>query len=395
MNPTERKTLRMVTGSHVLNHLIEGAVPPLIPLLMAAFGANYFQMGLVVTVFAYAFGMGAVPAGILADRIGPKRLLEVFLFGSGLLCLAVLPVRSLLPFGVIMGLLGLLGSLYHPAGNTLISLGMKEKGRAFGLNGIAGSLGTASVPFLAAWLGSRLGWKAPHVIFGVLALLVGFYALSVPAAARDEAAAEGRPGDPGERKINIPLMVLFYASCALGGMGSRGVLTFLPTYLGQSLASGGGLDKVTLGGIAATVTLTAGAVGQYTAGRLVDRRRPDLLYAGTLLLSALSVLALAAGSGALLVAGALGFAFFTFGYQPMQNFIVSKLLPRRRHGAGYGIMFFMGFGVGSLAAALAGYLADRVGLASLFYAMAGCYAVSFAASLGVLALERRTPGSYA
>ena len=394
MNPTEKKSLRMISSSHVLNHLIEGAVPPLIPLLLVAFGANYFQMGLVVTVFAYAFGMGSFPAGLLVDRVGPKRLLEIFLFGSGILCLAVLPVRSLFPFGVIMGLLGLLGSLYHPGANTMISLRFREKGRAFGINGIAGSLGTASVPFLAAFLGSRLGWKAPHVIFGLLAILAGFYALSVPAAAREEPAADASAGGPAVRRVNVPLMVLFYSSAALGGMGSRGVLTFLPTYLGKSLAVGG-IDAVTLGGIVATITLAAGAVGQYIAGRLVDKNRPDLLYAGTLLVSTFSVLLLAAGKGLFLLPGALGFAFFTFAYQPMQNYMVSRLLPRGRHGAGYGFMFFMAFGIGSFAAAFAGYMADRYGLASLFYVMAGCYAVAFLAVLGVLALERRMPGSYA
>jgi MFS family permease len=384
----------MVTVAHALVHLIEGAVPPLIPLLLVAFGANYFQMGLVVTVFAYAFGLGAFPAGILVDRIGPKRLLVIYLFGSAFFCLAMFFVRDLLFFGILLGFLGLLGSVYHPAANTLISLGIKEKGRAFGINGISGSLGTAAVPFLAAWLGSRMGWNAPHIIFGAAALIVGFYAVSVPSARREKPEGGAKQEDLSERKVNIPLLVLFFMSAAFAGMGSRGVLTFLPTYLGGRLSSGGALDAVTLGGISATVTLLAGALGQYVAGRLVDKHRPDKLYVGTLVLSALSVLLMAVGNGPIILAGALGFAFFSFGYQPLQNYMVTKLIPKKRHGAGYGIMFFMSFGVGSLAAVFSGYLADRFGLASLFFAMTVCYGISLITALGVLKLELRLPGSY-
>jgi MFS family permease len=390
----EKKTLRMVTVAHALVHLIEGAVPPLIPLLLVAFGANYFQMGLVVTVFAYAFGLGAFPAGILVDRIGPKRLLVLYLFGSAFFCISVFFVREILFFGIIMGFLGLLGSVYHPAANTLISLGIQEKGKAFGINGISGSLGTAAVPFLAAWLGSRLGWKAPHVLFGAAAVIVGFYALSVPSARREKTNGGALPEEAPERKINIPLLVLFYISVGFAGMGSRGVLTFLPTYLGRRISVGGAIDAVTLGGISATITLLAGAAGQYAAGHLVDKHRPDKLYAGTLIIAAASVLLMAMGNGYFILAGALGFAFFSFGYQPMQNYMVTKLIPKKRHGAGYGVMFFMGFGVGSLAAVFSGYLADRYGLASLFFAMTACYIVSFITALGVLKMESRLPGSY-
>lgn len=394
MDSHEKKTLRMVTVAHALVHLIEGAVPPLIPLLLVAFGANYFQMGLVVTVFAYAFGLGAFPAGILVDRIGPKRLLVLYLFGSAFFCISVFFVREILFFGIIMGFLGLLGSVYHPAANTLISLGIQEKGKAFGINGISGSLGTAAVPFLAAWLGSRLGWKAPHVLFGAAAVIVGFYALSVPSARREKTNGGALPEEAPERKINIPLLVLFYISVGFAGMGSRGVLTFLPTYLGRRISVGGAIDAVTLGGISATITLLAGAAGQYAAGHLVDKHRPDKLYAGTLIIAAASVLLMAMGNGYFILAGALGFAFFSFGYQPMQNYMVTKLIPKKRHGAGYGVMFFMGFGVGSLAAVFSGYLADRYGLASLFFAMTACYIVSFITALGVLKMESRLPGSY-
>jgi MFS family permease len=48
-------------------------------------------------------------------------------------------------------------------------------------------------------------------------------------------------------------------------------------------------------------------------------------------------------------------------------------LPEHRRGLGYGILFFMTFGVGSTAATVAGYLADTFGLKSIFYTMGFCF----------------------
>ena len=390
MTANEKKTLKKVAVAHTLVHLVEGTVPPLIPILLVVFGANYFELGLVVTVFSYALGLGALPAGILADRLGPKKLLLAYLFGVGVLCLLILPVGHLVPFAVIMGFLGLFCSLFHPAGNTMISLEIKERGRAFGINGIAGSLGTAGVPVLAAWLATLLGWKTPQVLFGCLALLIGFFALRLPSP-RGHAAAAGDAPQAEEPKANTPLLVFFFVSCAFVGMGSRGTLTFLPTYLGQKVSLGLGFDKVTLGGIFATLTLASGAAGQYVSGRLTDRFRADILSAYTLFLSTVCLLLMAFSEGPLLMLAAVANAFFAFAIQPMQNTLIPKFLPKRRLGLGYGFMFFLGFGVGSVSAALSGYLADAYGLASVFLAMAGLTLLAFLAILGTIAMEKRKP----
>ncbi|HOV37528.1 MAG TPA: MFS transporter [Spirochaetales bacterium] len=398
MDTADKKILTMVALGHTLVHLIEGILPPLIPVLLLVFKTDYFHLGLVMTVFSYAFGLGAFPAGVLADKVGSKKLLLLYLFGAGILCLAVFLVQSLIPFAVLMGFLGILGSLYHPAANTLISLGIKERGKGFGINGIAGSLGTSIVPFLAAFLASIWGWRFPFLVFGMGVLLLGVFATFVPAPQaipgkpqeneKAGAASAGIVSDPEPATASRKALVLFYLSCALAGMGNRGVLTFLPTYLGKRISLESlGIDSVRLGGIFATLTLIAGAAGQYIAGTLVDRHRPQKLYILALAISTGSILLMGVSRGILLFLGAVGFGFFSFSYQPMQNTLVSKLLPRHRRGMGYGFMFFMTFGIGSLAAAFSGWLADRFGLNSVFLAMSVCYA---GACLTMYGMERYT-----
>ena len=79
-------------------------IPSLIPLLLTEFSTDYFHLGLVVTVFSYAFGLAALPAGYFSDKAGPKRLVTAFLFGAGILSVFVWPVNTLVVFSVLMAL---------------------------------------------------------------------------------------------------------------------------------------------------------------------------------------------------------------------------------------------------------------------------------------------------
>jgi hypothetical protein len=64
MNREEKKIIGLTVSSHSLVHLYEGVLPPLIPLLVGEFTTDYFHLGVVVTIFSYAFGLGSLPAGL-------------------------------------------------------------------------------------------------------------------------------------------------------------------------------------------------------------------------------------------------------------------------------------------------------------------------------------------
>lgn len=379
MNREEKKIMRLTVGAHGLVHLYEGVLPPLIPLLMKEFSADYFRLGLVVTVFSYAFGLGSLPAGLLADRVGPRQLVTAYLFGAGAAAALIFPINSLLVYGAVMGLLGAFCSFYHPASNTLISLGIRSPGSAFGIHGIAGSLGVAIVPVLSAWIGSQAGWRAPHVLYGLAGIALGFFSLTLPRysphARQATAAASTDSRRPGN-SVDMLTLTLFFLSATALGLTYKGIMTFLPVYMGQNVLSSTGFDPVAMGGAFATVALISGAGGQYLAGRLVDRYRPEGIYLGSVVLGTVFVFAMAAAKGWLLVVFSVLYAFFYFSVQPTQNYLISRYLPAHRRGLGYGILFLLTFGVGSTAAAVSGYLADRFGLESVFWAMGLCFLAS-------------------
>ena len=379
MNHEEKKIMGLVTTSHGLVHLYEGVLPPLLPLVMAEFGADYFTMGIIVTIFSYAFGLGSLPAGILADKIGPRRLISLYLFGAGAAGLLVLPAGSLVFYAIIMGFMGAFCSTYHPAANTLISLGVREKGTAFGINGIAGSVGVAVVPVLSAWIGTQMGWRAPHVFFGLMGIGLAFFSLTLPKhptiQIKDTPQADLRTRS--EKKASALSLTYFFLSATALGLSYKGIMTFLPTYLGQNIQLGFlKMDVVAMGGAFATMALVSGAFGQYVSGRLTDNYPVEKIYLGTVCMGTLFVFVMSFSRGLLLLLASIGYAFFSFAAQPAQNFIVSKYMPLHRQGLGYGTLFILSFGVGSTAAAVSGYLADLYGLPVVFYAMGFCFLAS-------------------
>ena len=392
MNPEEKKIIGLTTTSHGLVHLYEGVLPPLLPLVMAEFGTDYFTMGIIVSVFSYAFGLGSLPAGILADKIGPRRLVSLYLFGAGAAGVLVLPAGSLLFYAIVMGLMGAFCSTYHPAANTLISLGIREKGNAFGIHGIAGSIGIAVVPALSAWIGTRLGWRAPHVFFGLIGIGAGFFSLTLP---RFPVIQNGNPAEIGPRRVaekdvSILSLIFFFLSATALGLSYKGIMTFLPTYMGQNIHVGFlKMDVVAVGGDFATLALISGAFGQYVSGRLTDKYPVEKIYLGTVVMGTIFVFVMSVAKGFLLVLAAVFYAFFYFAVQPAQNFIVSKYLPQHRQGLGYGILFILTFGVGSTAAAVSGYLADRYGLQMVFYTMGFCFLASIGLIFGLIIQNRR------
>ena len=65
----------LVGVAHYSSHVMQLALPPLFPILHDEFALSFTQLGLIVTLFYIASGLGQAAAGILVDRYGAQRLL--------------------------------------------------------------------------------------------------------------------------------------------------------------------------------------------------------------------------------------------------------------------------------------------------------------------------------
>ncbi|ERH07897.1 MAG: sugar phosphate permease [Halonotius sp. J07HN4] len=192
MNANDRAITGFAMAGHAMVHTYELAIPILLTVWLAEFSATSATLGSVVAVGYGLFGVGALPAGVLVDRFGSRRLIVACLFGMS----AAFVLLGLLPgvagIAVALAVWGLAASVYHPAGLTLISKGADQRGVAFAYHGMAANVGIAGGPFVTALLLVVVEWRLAVVVLAVPAFVAGLVGLTVEfdeTAAVDKTAA--------------------------------------------------------------------------------------------------------------------------------------------------------------------------------------------------------------
>ncbi|HUS78870.1 MAG TPA: hypothetical protein VM050_09440, partial [Patescibacteria group bacterium] len=70
-----------------------------------------------------------------------------------------------------------------------------------------------------------------------------------------------------------------------------------------------------------------------------------------------------------------------FGHQPAGTSLLGRVASPGMMGAAYGVMFFFAFGLGSVSAAVVGYLADNFSLEVAYWILAGFASMALVTSL--------------
>ena len=396
MDGNDRSIAAFTMLGHGLVHWFEMSIPIFLVAWGSAFDASLVLRGLVVALGYAPFGLGALPGGMLADRYGPRRVVLACFAGMAGSFLLLAAANSMPTVAVALLLWGAAASVYHPAGNSLISTGANSRGTVFAYHGMAGNIGLALGPFTTATLLVFLDWSVVAVLVALPGLVALAYAWRVefdPTAATDD--AEAGAGTPlsvptmlaNSRQLFASAFVVVFALVAFEGLFHRGVLTYLPEIL-QDLdaieAVTGGIDGIEPGDYVFVGLLVVGIVGQYVGGRLTERvavERGLLVIFGLLAALAVAFVPVAAlGLTPLLVlCGLLG--FFLFAIQPFYQVAVAQYTPADTRGLSYGYTFLAEFGIGATSVAVGGLVLGGYTLAAFFLVLAG-----FATVAGLLAL---------
>jgi MFS family permease len=433
VNTNDRAITALVMLAHAAVHTYEMTVPifvviwlsefSVIDLGVAQFPVTTATVGVVVTVGYGLFGLGALPGGVLVDRIGSRRLIGACLLGMGGSYVLLGLAPSMLVVALALVVWGVSASVYHPAGLSLISKGVSRRGTGLAYHGMAGNLGIGLGPLLAAVLLLFVDWRTVALVLGVPALLVALYAARADfdeTAAVEEAAADGgSKADAGvdslgeflaeSRRLFAGSFVFVFAVVICSGLYYRGVLTFLPELLRglpgfepvpvSALLPGGLLELLGAEGGGRALRpqdyfysglLLVGVVGQYAGGKLTDRFRVEYTMAAAF--GVLAVLALlfvpVSGMGLLPLAAlgaVLGAALFVV--QPMYQATVAEYTPPGTRGLSYGFTYLGVFGVGALGGAIAGGILAFASPLALFLTLAVFAAT--ASALGLYLGRRR------
>lgn len=141
--------------------------------ISGALGLSEVQMGWVLSVFALGYALFQTPAGLLADRYGPRAILSaVVVFWSFFTALtaAAWSLGSLLVIRFLFGA-GEAGAFPGIARATYSWIPVSERGLTHGINFSGSRLGAAFALPLVAWMIQTYGWQFTFVFLGMIGVV--------------------------------------------------------------------------------------------------------------------------------------------------------------------------------------------------------------------------------
>jgi MFS family permease len=396
---SERGIILTTSLGHAVCHMGELVFGGVILAVMAEFHLDPEQAAAVPMAGFLLMGVGALPVGLWVDAWGPTRVLFLYLLAVSAASLGVALAPNVPVLLASLTLLGLALSLYHPAGLALLSVGVRARGRALGINGVAGSVGIALGPALGLWAANSLGiWRLAYFIVAGLALGAALLfwiivwrcpgpVLSRPLPTTPGRQAAQTPAGPssGGRRGLVALGILLVVMM-LAGLNYRSLMMALPTFLG---GEGGAVSARK--DVLVFVVLLAGGLGQYFGGWAADRFGARVVYPlAIVVLAPLSLLVLFLEGTAVVGLGAALLMVFIFTQQPMENSLLAECTTAGRRGLIYGTKLILTFGVGAMGAMVTGWIWKTTGSPSgVFFFVAGSAGLMTVLALTALAARRR------
>lgn len=393
MEVSRPRVVGPVTVGHGVNEFFSIVIPPIIPLLVADLGITYGQAGFLLTIFFVMYSLFQLPAGILADWIGKRRMMIVGLVGMAVGVLLASTAGSYGMLLVAQTITGISGSTFHPTGMSIISDVETQgtEGKAMGVFGFGGALGTMSSPLVVGGLAAVVDWRVALIGAALLGIVVTLLSLPVltgskgrdtgPArtdGGRSSSVRDGLRSVGGLINVRITrgIVLLFFVTMILS-MQHRAIQTFTTSYIAAETGA-----SASIGNVMFFTLLLGGSLASLGAGDLADRFNRELLGAGAAIATAVLV------GATLLVtrlSGGLPFEFLIavlavwfavigmtmYASYPVKNALVSEKAETESSGSLFGIVQTASAMGSAGGPALFGILATEWGVVAAFPAIAG------------------------
>jgi FSR family fosmidomycin resistance protein-like MFS transporter len=354
------RVLAAISVCHFLNDTLQSVIPAVYPILKDAYHLDFGQIGLITLTVQITASILQPVVGFFTDaRPTPYSLpVGMTLSLGGTLMLAAAPSFPMIL--VAVALVGVGSAVFHPESSRVARLASGGRhGFAQSLFAVGGNAGSAIGPLLAAFIVLPNG-QGSIAWFGLVALLAAVHATA-------DRITSPIPRAQVRRALAILVALLFSKYIYIAS-----IVTYYTFYLIHRFAVSVYSAQVHL-----FVFLIAIAVGTFIGGPIGDRiGRKYVIWASILgvlpftlalpyvnlfwtgVLSVIIGLILASAFSAILV-------------------YAQELVPGRV-GAISGIFFGLAFGIGGIAAALLGQIADTKGIEFVYHVCA------FLPALGIL-----------
>ena len=391
-NKEERKTLFAAFVGYGVDAFDYMIYTFMIPTFILIWGMTKAEAGYIATGALISSAVGGWLAGILADRYGRVRILQLtvlwfsfFTFLSGFTHTA----EQLFITRMLQGL-GFGGE--WSVGSVLIAemIRARHRGKAVGLvqSSWAVGWGLSAVAFWAVYalVDQQYAWRVLFWLGALPALFILYIRrnISEPAVFRETRAELARTGQSASFwlifKPGVLRITVFASLLATGMQGAYyAVTTWLPTYLKMErnlsvLGTSGYLMVLIVGSFAGYLT------SAWLSDRL-GRRRCFILFAVCAGVLVTCYTQLPITDSAMMVLG-FPLGFFLSGIFSGMGAYLSELFPSHIRGSGQGFCYNFGRAVGSVFPAMIGHMSASMPLGvSIGYMAAGAYLIVVIACL--------------
>jgi MFS transporter, FSR family, fosmidomycin resistance protein len=357
--------LLALSGAHLLNDVIQSMIPAMYPLLKEVYQLDFTQIGLITLAFQVTSSMLQPLLGLVTDhKPWPYAMVAGMAATlSGLLGLAFAQNYPMVLMSAAM--VGLGSAVFHPEATRMARhASAGQQGLAQGIFQIGGHVGYALGPLIAAALvvprgQTSLAWVS--VVALVAMVLMAWTGARYADMRREQATAPAdhspatSPAGPIVFAMSILILLLLSKSAYTAAFTS-----YFTFYLIERFHVAVQTSQIML-----FLYLVVGAVGVVVGGMIGDRIGRDRV----IWISILGVLpfALALPYANLFWTGALSILISLIMASAFSAILIYAIdLVPHRVGLVGGLFYGLSFGLGGLAAAALGLLADYIGIVAVF-----------------------------
>ncbi|MCR5815157.1 MAG: MFS transporter [Desulfovibrio sp.] len=370
----DKKKIFLASFSHFLCDVNTGALPALLPFLVASHGLSYSAVSGLMLANSSLASVIQPMFGLLSDRSPKIWLMPLGIVIAGVAMAALGFLESYLGIFLAVGISGIGAAMFHPAGMRFVTRHAGERqGTGTSLFSIGGNMGFLLAPLMVVGLINAFGFRSLSIL---AVLAVGMGAMILWEARRFTPRREQNPQkSSGQAQIASNNWPAFFR--LTGAIICRSVLmvclrVFVPLYWIANFS-----QTETEAALALTLFGLSGICGNFLGGMLADRLGflfvIRLGYALTLPLILLFPF-LDNFFLAYLDLVLLGFALYTT-FSPVV--VVGQRYLARNIGFASGITLGLGISIGGLFAPLLGLVADNFGLLATFHTLSALALLGF------------------
>ena len=393
----------IIAAAHSLTHWYPATFYLLLPLIGKELGLSYSQIGLVMTCQYAAGAIANVPGGMVVDTVGRKGfLMALSLFWVGFPYLLIGFTHNYAMLLLCMSLVGIGNNLWHPTAiPTLANKYPENKGLVLSIHGMGGNIGDALAPLVIGALLTILTWREIVVVnvipgllmSGLLMVFLGTITIGRKKNNRpDDTAGQGQ----GVKEYFAGLkellknrnLIYLSMSSAFRSMTQNALLTFLPVFLAYEMNY-----NPFLVGLCMFAMQAAGFAASPISGHLSDKMGRRQIIMVSMSMTALVLLFMAfAGRSTAFVFFIAVLGFFLYAIRPVLQAWLLESTPKNMGGTSIGILFTVQAAGSAVSPLIGGFLADKYGLMSTFYFLAGTIVIANLFIFLMPDMGKTTPG---